>query len=73
MITHYGRLIPSNATGHRYFDCTIFLSFISKLEGRARTMQLHTRVVTEVFGSKSGVNVVRKRFRVVAMLLRLNL
>lgn len=74
MITHYGRHIPSNATGHRYFDCTISLSFNSKLEGRARSMQLHTRVVMEVFGLTNGVNVVRKRrHRVVAMLLRLNL
>jgi len=74
MITHYGRHIPSNATGHRYFDCTIFLYFNSKLEGRARSLQLHTRVVMEVFGLKGGVNVVRKRrFRDVAMLLRLNL
>jgi hypothetical protein len=46
----------------------------SKLEGRACTMQLHTRVVTDVFGLKNGVTVVRKRrLRVVAMLLRLNL
>jgi len=37
-------------------------------------MQLHTRVVTDAFGLKNGVNVVRKRrLRAVAMLLRLNL
>jgi hypothetical protein len=49
-------------------------TFNSKLEGRARSTQLYTRVVMDVFGLKNGVNVVRKRrLRAVAMLLRLNL
>jgi hypothetical protein len=49
-------------------------TFNSKLEGRARSMQLQTRVLMDVFGLNNGVNVVgKRRIRVIAMLLRLNL